>query len=354
MQIDYNGDPLVDRPETSLIRFAESNAVQRYHNEIGGTEHKVWNYSFDDADWFPLAFLIALEPGESTSFLSHGTETDGPKERTYRVIDGDVELRTEYGEEKLSTFDAVYCPPGSAHQLRNVGTDTAWVTSWVCVGEEGSVQGLIETPPEHRAGYREEYSRIMAARKARNLSAPQRATDTFEGEIGERPAPAVQRFSDVYPVRMPESKKTGASARPEWFMYFDSQWFQIMDLLKIEPGEQVAFHSHMPEHEGDLEEVYWMFSDDAEVRTEYWDAEIGRFDLMHFPPGTAHQIRNIGTSTVWFGALTSVGSESSKFDLDPEGGFAPEDRPGYVEEYERIMAARKERGLPVPPHLDFE
>lgn len=354
MQLTYDGDPCIERPESTLVRFGESEVTKHRPNDIGGTEHKTWYYTFEDAEWFPLAMLIALEPGESTSFISHAEATDGPKERTYRVVAGDVELRTEFSDERMGTFDVAYCPPGSAHQLRNIGTDTAWITSWACVGEEGSVEELLETRPENRPGYDREYDRIMAARDARGLHVPLGAASSNSSVSGERSEPIVQRFADTYPVRMPDSIETGASARPEWFMYFDSEWFNMVDLLKLEPGEQVSFHSHLPEHEGALEEVYWMFSDDAELRTEYWDTEVGRFDLMFFPPGAAHQIRNVGTSTVWFGALTSVGDESSEFDLDPSGGFAPEDRPGYVDEYARIMAARKERGLPVPAHLDME
>jgi len=297
MQIDYEGDPLVERPETSLVRFGESNAVRQHPNEIGGTEHRTWYYTFEEEKWLPVAVLVALEPGESTSFLSHGPDTDGPKERTYRVVEGNVELRTEYGDERLRAFDVVYCPPGGAHQLRNVGTETAWITSWACAGDQDAVRELVEIRPADRPGYREEYERIMAARNKRELHVPPGEGGESEEPIGDRPAPSVQRFADVYPVRMPASKKIGASARPEWFMYFESRWFQMVDLLKIEPGEQVAFHSHLPEHEGELEEVYWMFSDDAELRTEYWDADIGTFDLMFFPPGAAHQIRRIAPDT---------------------------------------------------------
>jgi uncharacterized cupin superfamily protein len=353
MRISYDGDPIEDRPEASLVRFVDADVVDREANEIGSSDHRVWYYAFPEARWLSLATLTTLEPGASTSFRSHGTETDGPIERTYRILSGTIELRTEYGDERLRSFDTVFCPTNAAHQFRNGGTERCWIASWASGSDGTAPLELTETPPEERPGYIDEYERVMAARRERDPSLPsldERSSMNTEAHKG--PSPEIQRFAGTYPVKIPGSDRVGASGRPTWFLDFDSERFHTGSLLKLEPGEQVAFHSHLPENEGPLEDVYWVFESGAKLRTEYWDEHLSRYDVMHFPPGTAHQLRNAGTETLWFGSWTSVGDEAATFELDPTEGFAPEDRPGYVAEYDRIMAARSERGLSLPPEVE--
>lgn len=349
MRIEFDGDPIEDRPEASLVRFREAEAIDRDENDLGSSGYRVWYYRFPDAEWLPLAALYALEPGESTGFRSHGTETDGPMERTYRVLAGDAELRTASRDEGLGAFDVAFCPAGAPHQLRNVGTERCWIASWVSDGGAGTARRLVETPPADRRGYAAEYERIAAARKRRDLPLTRGGSDDRDASPKDGPQPAVLRFSETSPVRVPESERVGASGRPTWFHDVDADWFHGGSLLKLEPGERVAFHSHLPETEGPFEDAYWVFDEGGELRTEYWDEPLGAYDAVHFPPGAAHQIRNAGTETLWFGSWTSVGGRDGAFGLDPATGFAPEDRPGYVDEYDRIMAARKERGLPLPP-----
>lgn len=163
----------------------------------------------------------------------------------------------------------------------------------------------------------------------------------------------VEHFTDAQAITMPASEKTGASERPEWFVAFDSEWFYTSDLVKLEPGDAIDFHSHLPEHEGAVEEYYWIYEGDAELRTEYRDEPLGSYELMYYPPGASHQICNTGTETVWFGAWISVGGQGGAFELDPEEGWGLENRPGYVDEYRRIMAARADRNLPLPPGVDL-
>lgn len=357
MRVEYDGDPIEDRPEPTIVGFDEADAIGRDEREIGGTEHRVWYYRFPDAEWLPIATLYALDPGEATGFRSHAPETDGPMERTYRVLSGAAELRTEHGDERLGRFDVAFCPAGAAHQFRNAGTERCWIASWVSDGGAGTARKAIETPLADRPGYVDEYERIVAARADRDLPVPleyRDGVDAFDAPTEGRPRPIVQRFPETSPARIPGSDRIDASARPTWFHDVDADWFHGGSLLKLEPGERVAFHSHLPEHEGAFEDAYWVFGDGGELRTEYWDERLEPYDAMHFPPGAAHQVRNVGTDTLWFGSWTSVGDEDGAFELDPDGGFAPEDRPGYVEEYDRIMAARKERGLPLPSGVEVQ
>jgi len=355
MQIDYDGDPDEGRPETSLIRFADAAPVAHGRaDEVGCSGYQAWYYRFPEADWLPLAVLLALDPGETTAFFSHGEATDGPMERVYRVVGGEAELHTEYGSERLERFDLVYCPVGAAHQLRNGGTDRCWLTTWATAGGGDDPLSLAGTEPADRPGYIGEYERIMAARAERGLPLPPGEDGDYGREIGNRPAPAVAHFADAEAITMPASEKTGADERPEWFVAFDSEWFYTSDLVTLEPGDGIDFHSHLPEHEGPVEEYYWIYGGNPQLRTEYRDEPLGAYDLMYYPPGASHQIRNTGTDTVWFGAWISVGGQGGAFELDPEDGWGLENRPGYVEEFRRIMAARAERGLPLPPGVTVE
>jgi mannose-6-phosphate isomerase-like protein (cupin superfamily) len=352
MKIDYDGDPLTGSPESSLVRFSQAEpVVHRRAEAVGCTGYRAWYYRLPEAGWLPLAVLLALDPGGTTAFLSHSEDTDGDFERTYRILEGDIELHTEYGDRRLSRYDTVFCPIGAAHQLRNVGTERCWVTSWVSAGGDDGPLGPAGTEPADRPGYAEEYDRIMAARRKRGLSLPPGEDGEYGREIGERPELTVQHFSDAHAVVMPASKKTGANERLERFVSVEGwRWFSAGNMIRLEPGEQVDFHSHLSEHEGPLEEVYWIFGEAAELRTEYRDEALSRYDPTFYPPGASHQVRNTGIDTLWIGVWTSVGRETAAFDLDTVE-YAPEHRPGYAEEYERIMAARAERDLPLPPGI---
>lgn len=351
MEIKFSGDPHDNRPATSLIRFSESEPVtHRMADDVGSTGYQAWYYQFPQSNWIPLAALIELKPGESTAFLSHNEATDGAMECAYRVLKGNAELRTEFWDERLRQFDTVFCPAGAAHQFRNIGTESCRFVMWVSAGGKDTPLNLAETEPADRPGYIEEYERIIAARKARGLRLPNGEDSRFEGKLGNRPEPLVSRFRDLQPEMMPEMKETGGSGRPEWFTRLDeSQWFYMGVLVKLDPGEQVDFHTHLEEHWGPFEEFYWVYGDEAELRTEYRDVPLSEYDLMFYPPEASHQVRNTGTDTIWIGAWTAAGTEDVEFDLEADDA---EVRPGYIEEYKRIMAARKQRGLPLPPGVD--
>ena len=126
------------------------------------------------------------------------------------------------------------------------------------------------------------------------------------------------------------------------------EWFSDSAVMKLEPGGSTGLHTHF-DNEGPHEEVYWVLEGDARVVTEYRDARLRRFDCAFFPTGNPHGIENAGTDTLWVAVCGARGGIESEFDL---ADLEISERPGQVEEYERVMAARKQRGLPLPPNVE--
>jgi hypothetical protein len=58
-----------------------------------------------------------------------------------------------------------------------------------------------------------------------------------------------------------------------------------------------------------------------------------------------------GTNTLWIGGWGARGGIEGEYELSD---LEISDRPGQTEEYERVMAARKRRGLPLPPNVEVE
>jgi oxalate decarboxylase/phosphoglucose isomerase-like protein (cupin superfamily) len=102
----------------------------------------------------------------------------------------------------------------------------------------------------------------------------------------------------------------------------------------------------MEDKEGPYECWYIVLEGVGEVRTEFGDYRLEKFDAAFMPPGASHQMRNAGTTPVWWATLSSRGGYPLV--VDTYGVSCSEQRPGYMEEYERIMAERKRRGLPTP------
>jgi mannose-6-phosphate isomerase-like protein (cupin superfamily) len=170
-------------------------------------------------------------------------------------------------------------------------------------------------------------------------------SDTGGGE--PRPSVSIFRFKDTFPVQWHENK-IGATHRPWWFYNVSdvSDWFKIFCISCLQPGESEGFHSHLSEHEGPYECWYLVFDGQGQLRTEYADHGVEKFDACFMPPNASHQMRNNSTEPLWYGTLSSRGGHPLK--VDTYLLECSEARPGYMEEYERIMAARKANGLPTP------
>lgn len=163
----------------------------------------------------------------------------------------------------------------------------------------------------------------------------------------EHPAVKIFRVKDQSQIRWHENK-IGGTDHPWWF--YDvrdvSKWFSMMCISVLQPGESSGFHSHRDETEGPYECWYFVMKGEGQLRTEYFDTPLHEFDAAYMPTNASHHFRNVSTEPVWWMTLSSRGGTPLK--VDTYLMECSEERPGYMEEYERIMKARKARGLPTP------
>jgi mannose-6-phosphate isomerase-like protein (cupin superfamily) len=160
----------------------------------------------------------------------------------------------------------------------------------------------------------------------------------------ERPRAEIFRLKDQTQIRWHENN-IGGTDHPWWFynVMEVSRWFSAMCISCLQPGECNGFHSHMEETEGPYESWYLVLKGEAQLRTEHGDAQLNAFDAAFMPPGASHQFRNVSTEPVWWMTISSRGGQPLK--VDTYSLECSEARPGYMEEYNRIIAARKARGL---------
>ena len=172
------------------------------------------------------------------------------------------------------------------------------------------------------------------------------ATST-ESASDARPPVSIFRMKDQTQIRWHENN-IGGTNMPWWFYDVTdvSQWFSMMCVSCLQPGEAGGFHSHMDQTEGPYECWYLVLKGEGQLRTEYFDTSLYEFDAAYMPTNAAHQFRNVSTEPVWWMTLSSRGGQPLK--VDTYELECSETRPGYMEEYNRIMAARKARGLPTP------
>jgi oxalate decarboxylase/phosphoglucose isomerase-like protein (cupin superfamily) len=133
-----------------------------------------------------------------------------------------------------------------------------------------------------------------------------------------------------------------------WWFYSvvdKAKWFSMACIGCLLPGQSASMHTHSPEMEGPYECWYVVLEGKGELRTEFADYPLERFDAAFMPPGAAHQMRNAGTEPMYWLTLSSRGGAPLKVDVY---AHQPAERPGYRDEYKRIMKSRKERGLRVP------
>jgi mannose-6-phosphate isomerase-like protein (cupin superfamily) len=354
MRIEYDSDPfrpLEERPKASIVRFEERTPTTHHESEIGcNFDHPVWEYDFPDSRWFDRGELIQLESGEYTDFQSHRADVEGPFEKSIRIFSGRGVLRTEYGDTTLEQFDLVSVPPNTAYQIGNIGLETLWIGAWSSVGGNG-VADESALEPASRPGAKEEYDRIMAMRTERGLTSSPGYDGEYDGNPDEnRQEPVVTSFQKSKPKTCPESPEVGCNAdRLAWISHLrELDWLSDSTVMKLDPGMYASIHTHF-DNEGPHEELYWVMKGDARLMTEYKDTTLNRFDCAFFPTGNPHGIGNVGTDTLWIGAWGARGGIEGGFDI---ANLDVADRPGQLEEYERVMAARKKRGLPLPPGVE--
>jgi len=162
------------RPEVKIFNRADLVPHLWNRNAVGATDRFYWFYNVKDvSQWFTAGCVGVLEPGGSEAFHSHMEETEGPYECWYIVMQGEAELRSEYGDQRISQFGAAFMPTGSSHQIRNVGTERLW---FFTLSSRGGTPLKVDTYniscSEERPGYAEEYERILAERAARGLATP--------------------------------------------------------------------------------------------------------------------------------------------------------------------------------------
>jgi mannose-6-phosphate isomerase-like protein (cupin superfamily) len=354
MDIEYHGDPLEDqRPPATVQKFEELRPTVHEPSPIGAdTDYLSWEYSYPTSRWYDEGELLKLEPGEYTDFHSHREGVERPYEKRFCVFSGSGVLRTERSDERLEQFDSGLVPPDAAYQFGNTGTEALWIGWWASVGD-ADLSDSSELKPSERPGALEEYQRIMAARSQRDLPTSPSYDEGDDGSFtDDRPVPTVKRFSEIRPNMFRASPQIAATEdRPDWIYSFsDSNWIEQNTIVRLDPGTYIGFHAHF-ENEGPAEEIYWVLGGKIRLETEYRDMTLHEFDCAYFPTGCMHTMGNVGTERAWISGWYAKGGHEGEFNMDD---LETSERPGMREEFERVMAARKERGLPLPPHLNVD
>ncbi|MFC7318923.1 cupin domain-containing protein [Halomarina halobia] len=276
---------------------------------------------------------------------------EGALERSLRVFSGRGVLRTEYWDATIERFHLVSVPPDTAYQIGYTGTEPLWIGAWSSVGgDEITDESTLE--PAARPEGNAEFDRIMATRSDRDLATSPGYDGEYDADPDEdRPEPVVTSFANTAAKLCPKAPEVGCNAdRLAWIAELpELEWFSDSTVMKLDPGMYASTHTHF-ENEGPHEEIYWVMAGKARLITEYRDARLRRFDCAFFPTGNPHGIGNVGTETLWIGAWGARGGIEGDFDI---ANLDVADRPGQIEEYERVMAARKQRGLPLPPNADI-
>jgi mannose-6-phosphate isomerase-like protein (cupin superfamily) len=92
----------------------------------GGAAPIHLQWYFRESSQLPVAVqLWGLPPGGSEGMHSH--PRDKPLEELYLVLSGRVEMMVDEINHQLQPGDAILAPPGSRHDLRNTGEESAQV-----------------------------------------------------------------------------------------------------------------------------------------------------------------------------------------------------------------------------------
>lgn len=340
-----------ERPQARVFHFEEALAILWERNKIGATDRHWWFYDVGDvSQWFRALCVGNLQPGQYEGFHSHLPEYEGPYETWYWIVRGQAEFRTEYQDFQMGPMDAVWIPPNVGHQMRNAGREPVW---WLTLSSRGGHELAVDTYDiscsEDRPGYAEEYRRIMTERARRGLSIDPGVEISDASGPPREDHPEVKMFNmeNVLPRLWP-GNELGASEKHWWFYTVDdvSQWFHSLCIGRQAPGGSSTFHTHLSEHEGPYETWYIVMDGEAELRTEFGDERMTSFDAAFMPPDSSHQIANAGKGDLWYATLSSRGGQ--ELEIDTYAVPSGVDRPGYQDEYHRIIAEREKRGLKTP------
>ena len=272
----------------------------------------------DKSRWFDALMTASLEPGESDGCRVF--DANSTAETWYYVASGTAEFVQPDGTvEILSPYDAIYFRPGTGGELR---APAGSKVSWFALSCDGGKATAFSATGGRGAG-------------------------TLRQSEAAKPADIFRRI-EVAPRNWP-GNSIGASPRPWWFYSVDdrSKWFRAGCIGCLPPGGATALHSHLEEYEGPYESWYIILSGTGMIRNEYEDYIFEGGPAGAFVPANAsHQLINNGTDFLWVLTTSSRGTEPLR--VDTYSTPAGTERPGYLEEYNRIIAARRDRGLPVP------
>lgn len=274
----------------------------------------------DNSQWFDTLAIGVLPRGGSDGPKVFPSEEEGGPETWYCIVSGFADLKLPNGSvQSLQKFDAVYFPPGSGADLRATGDDPL---SWLAVSSWGG----RPTPYSEEGG------------RGRSL----------EGSLDSALDPVVFYRHLTAPRQWP-GNELGASPKPWWYytVVDQSSWYHTACISCIPPGGASTFHTHMLDFEGPYETWYIVVRGSALIRNEYEDFFFPQGPAGVFVPCDAsHQMVNNGDDFLWYLTISSRGSAPlvlNTYDM-PSGV----DRPGYLDEYKRIMQTRQEHGLPTP------
>ena len=279
------------------------------------------SYSFIDikktSRWFDQLVVAGLPPHgvETTAYPDDGSET------FYLFSRGGGELvLPDGGKKTIRAYDGVWYGSGAGGELR-AGKDGL---EWLAVSTNGG-------KPTPFAGA--SMDKVLA-----------------KGGVPSKTARAPVAFDRrwIAPRQWP-ANKLGATAKPWWFYTVDgtSKWYHSACISSLPPGGASTFHTHMEQYEGPYETFYIVLSGTALIRNEYEDFVFtGGPSGVYVPADASHQIINNGEGLIWYLTISTRGGTPLKLDVYnmPSGA----ERPGYLDEFNRIMAVRQERGLPLP------